>query len=93
MIWRPIDAMAGWLGRVMGAKNQLRLGIVLCLLSVPLYVYGPFSGEPILIYLMSALAITLTGVGIVVSAQVLVNQEDESGDEPDSNGGWPPPSP
>jgi hypothetical protein len=61
----------------MGAQNQLRLGILLVLASIPLYLYAPFSGEPLLIYLMSAAALTLTGVGIVVSAEVLKNQEDE----------------
>ncbi len=69
--------MAGWLGARMGAQNQLRLGILLVLASIPLYLYAPFSGEPLLIYLMSAAALTLTGVGIVVSAEVLKNQEDE----------------
>lgn len=74
--WRPIDCMARWLGRNMGAENQLRLGILLVILSLPLYGYAPFSGEPLLIYLMSALALTLTGIGIVVGAQVLLKQEE-----------------
>jgi hypothetical protein len=69
--------MAEWLADKMGARNQLRLGILLVLASVPLYLYAPFSGEPIFIYLMSALALTLTGVGIVVSAEVLMNQEED----------------
>lgn len=90
--WKPIDAMARWLGRKMGAENQLRLGIVLCIASLPLYAYLPFSGEPPLIYGMSALALTLTGVGIVVSAQVLVKQEEQEEGQNDPNG-WPPPSP
>ena len=91
-LWKPIDAMAGWLGRVMGARNQLRLGIVLCLLSLPLYAYLPLSGEPPIIYAMSAIALTLTGIGIVVSAQVLVKQEEQEEDQTPPEG-WPPPSP
>lgn len=79
-LWKPIDWLARWLGDHMTAHNQLRLGILLVLGSLPLYGYAPFSGEPPIIYVMSALALTLTGVGIVVGAEVLTNQEDEKAD-------------
>lgn len=91
--WKPFDAMAQWLGRNMGAQAQLRFGILLCIISLPLYAWGPFSGEPLLIYMMSAFAITLTGIGIVVGAQVLVKQEEQEEDENPIQDGWPPPSP
>ncbi len=77
MIWRPIDALAGWVGDKLTAKHQMRMGILLVLVSLFLYVYLPFSGEPPVIYLMSAFAITITGVTVVMAAEVLVNQEDE----------------
>jgi len=77
-MWRPVDWLAGWLCRHMNAGNQLRLGIVCVAVSLPLWVYGPFSGEPLLIYLMSAAALTLTGVGLVIGAQVMHLQEEES---------------
>ena len=79
MMWRPIDRMAAWLGDHLDAHWQLRIGILLVLTSIPLYVYLPFSGEPPIIYAMSAVAITLTGVSIVVGAEVLTNQEDDDG--------------
>lgn len=66
-----LDRIADWLQDVLGARAQLRLGVALVLLSLPLYVYLPFSGEPPLIYLMSALALTLSGISIVVAAEVL----------------------
>jgi len=91
--WRPIDWLARRLADNMGAENQLRLGIVCCLLTIPLYVYCGWSGEPPLIYLMSAVALTLTGVGIVVSAQVLLKQEQQDDDDAPVKPGWPPPSP
>lgn len=69
MIWRPIDALARWLRDTLGYQVQLRFGVVTVLASLPLYPYAPFSGEPPLIYVMSALAITLTGVGIVIAAE------------------------
>lgn len=80
--WRPVDALAAWLGDKLTAQHQLRLGIVLVVLSLALYAYLPFSGEPPLIYLMSAFAITMTGITIVMAAEVLINQEDkrEKGD-------------
>lgn len=73
---RLLDAIADWLLHVLQARAQLRLGVALCLLSVPIYAWTPFSGEPVMIYLMSAAAITLTGVSIVISAEVLEQGED-----------------
>lgn len=68
-MWRPIDRLATWLRHSLGYQAQLRLGIVIVLASLPLYLYAPFSGEPPLIYLMSAGALTLSGIGIVVAAE------------------------
>lgn len=74
-LWWPIDLLGRWLGRVLNAQNQLRLGILCFLASLPLAAYGPFSGEPVLIYEMSAIALTLAGVGLVLTAVLLLNQE------------------
>lgn len=74
---RPIDAIGNWLLHSLSAMQQLRLGVLCVLLSIPLMVYGPFSGEQFLIYEMSAAALTLTGIGIVVGAQVLVKEEEK----------------
>ncbi len=42
--------------------------MVMCLLSVPLMVWGPWSGEQFLIYEMSALALLFAGISTVVAA-------------------------
>jgi hypothetical protein len=76
-VWRPIDFLARWLADVLGAQNQLRLGILCVLASIPLAIYGFWSNEQFVIYEMSALALTLAGAGIVVGAQVLLRQENE----------------
>lgn len=73
---RLLDRIADWLMDVLSARVQLRAGVALVLLSIPLFVYAPFSGEPLLIYLMSAFALTLTGVSIVLGAEVLEQTED-----------------
>lgn len=73
---RFLDWIAAWLIDVLPARSQLHLGVALSLASLPLYVYCPFSGEPPLIYLMSAAALTLTGIGIVLGAEVLEQTED-----------------
>lgn len=77
-VMKATDAIADWLVHCLNARAQLRFGVWLVLGSVPLYVYAPFSGEPPIIYLMSAAAITLTGIGTVISAEVL--EEEENGD-------------
>lgn len=77
--WRLVDAIATWLGSRLTAHAQLRLGILMVLASIPLAIYGPFSGEPLVIYEMSALALTIAGVGVVVTAEVLLNQEKDRG--------------
>ncbi len=77
-LWKPIDWLGNWLGNFLTAKNQLRLGIICVLVSLPLAGYGPFSGEQLLIYEMSALALTLTGVGLVLTAVLLLKQDEQN---------------
>jgi len=69
--WRLIDAWADWLRHTFGPQAQLRFGVLLVLASIPLMVYGPFSDEQFLIYEMSAAALLVTGIGIVVTAETL----------------------
>ncbi len=66
-----LDTLSHHLQARLTAQAQVRLGILLTLLSLPLYVYLPFSGEPPVIYAMSAVAITLTGMTLVVAAENL----------------------
>lgn len=76
-VWRPIDAIGNWLKDSLGAEAQLRFGVLCVLWSLPLMVLGFFVDEPFLIYQMSATALLLTGIGIVISAQVLVKEEEK----------------
>lgn len=80
---KATDRIADWLMDELDARAQLRIGVWLALLSIPIYLYVPWAGEPPIIYLMSAAALTLTGIGIVLSAEVLEQTEDaeESAEE------------
>lgn len=70
-----LDHMAGWLGDRLSAQAQLRVGIASVLASLPFYARLFSTDEPKDIYLMSALALTLTGIAFVVGAEVLLAQE------------------
>jgi hypothetical protein len=74
-LWRPIDAIGDWIVNEFDSKKQMRLGVILFLGSIPFYPYLFWSGEPPVIYFLSVLAVTLTGLGILVGLQVLVKQE------------------
>lgn len=78
MIWRPVDKVADWLVHELSARAQLRLGVLLFVFSIPFLIYGFWTEEPFLVYQMSALALLLTGIGIVVGAEVLEQTEDAS---------------
>jgi ABC-type multidrug transport system permease subunit len=73
--WRPIDKIADWLVEELDARAQLRGGVIIFLASFVFYAYMPFSGEPPVIYFMSGLALTLTGIGIVLNGEILEKQE------------------
>lgn len=72
---RLLDKIAEWIVVKLDAKAQLHFGVLLVLLSIPFYVYLPFSGEPPVVYFMSAMALTVSGLAFVVGAEVLLNQE------------------
>ncbi len=74
---RLLDSLGNWLADRFGARNQLRLGILCVLGSIPLYAYLPFSGEPPIIYVMSALALTLSGMTMVFAAEILMKEEED----------------
>lgn len=75
-----IDRIGDWLVHELSAHAQLRLGVLLFLGSLPLYPAVFFVDEPPLIFLMSAAALTLTGIGIVLGAELLVTTEDVAED-------------
>ena len=73
------DRVADWLIEELDARAQLRFGVWLSFASVPVFFYAPWSGEPLIIYLMSALALTLGGINFVIGAEVL-EQGESNGD-------------
>lgn len=75
---RMVDRIADWLRDSLGARAQLRFGIIVVLLST-VWTVGAllFSDEPPNVIAMSGIALVLTGIGIVVSAQVLEQDEDD----------------
>jgi hypothetical protein len=89
--WRPIDWIAEWVQNGVDVEIQQRLAVLVILISVPLMCWGPFSGEQLLIYEMSAVALTLTGItwlGSLVAAKKADEAKDaNSPSEP------PPPVP
>lgn len=76
-LWKPIDAIADWIVHELDARAQMRAGVLLALLSLPVLVAGLWSTEPFMIYEMSALALTLTGIGIVLNCEILEIQEKQ----------------
>lgn len=80
-VWRPIDAIGMWIIDEFDVQKQIRMGVLLFLGSLPFYPYMFFSGEPPVIYFLSVLAVTLTGIGILLALQVLVHQKRAEGDD------------
>jgi hypothetical protein len=82
-LWAPIDKIAEWVQNGVDVEIQQRLAVLAILVSIPLMVYGPVSGEQLLIYEMSALALTLTGITWLASL-VAAKKAEESGDGEDT---------
>lgn len=81
-MWRPLDTIADWLRHQLGARAQLRAGILTVVVSTLWTVAALlWSDEPPNVIAMSGIALVLTGVGIVVGAQVLEQGEDTSAEE------------
>ena len=64
----PLRAIGDWIAQVASPTVQRQLGVLMCLAAVPLMAFGPLSGEPILIYEMSAVALLFAGLSTVVAA-------------------------
>lgn len=79
-LWAPIDKIGEWILEEVDAKVQLRMGVLLTLGSLPFYPYMIWSGEPPVIYFLSVEAATLSGLGLIIGAQVLVRTEENDND-------------
>lgn len=78
MIWRPVD----WVGKQIHEHWtplwQVRTGVLCAFASLVLVVYGVRTKEPLLIYQMSAFALVLAGVGLIITAVLAVEETDEA---------------
>lgn len=75
-IWKPIDSIADWLLHSLSNQVQLRIGVLVTFLSLPLLGWMSVTKEARLIFFMSAAALTLSGISWIISAQALVQQEE-----------------
>lgn len=80
-MWRGIDRIGYWIATTWSPVRQLRTGVVLTIVGLGLIPYVFFSDEPPLIYLMSAVALVLGGLGVVVTAVLAVHQDPDSDPE------------
>ena len=65
---RWIDWIGDWVAAYCTPLVQRRIGVVMCLISLPLFVFGFFVDEPFLVYQMSAGALLFGGLSTVVAA-------------------------
>lgn len=66
-MWRPVDWLAEYVQHRMDLEAQQRCAVLCVLASLPLMAYGPFSGEQLLIYEMSAVALLIGGLSWLAS--------------------------
>lgn len=92
-VWAPIDRIAEWVQHGVDVSVQQRLAVLIVMLSIPLMIYGPFTDEPILVYEMSAVALTLTGITWLASLQAARAVEEAAGPEAASATSEAPPPP
>jgi hypothetical protein len=65
---RFLDHIGDWIAEHCPPRAQRRIGVAMMLVSIPLFVYAPFSGEPFLIYEMSVGALAFGGLTTIVAA-------------------------
>lgn len=67
-MWKYIDEFGYWLLRHLTVEVQMRVGVLCTLASLPFFAAVFFVSEPPLIFVMSAGALLLTGLCIVIAA-------------------------
>lgn len=83
-VWKPIDRLGYAIAKWWSPRLQVRTGVMLTLTGLGLVPYVVWSGEPPVIYEMSALALIFGGLGVIVTA-VLALKEDADSSEEDLN--------
>lgn len=68
--WSPIDTLGSGLRNRLTVKVQMRVGVLCTLLSIPLCLvrFFFFETEPMIVFEMSAAALLITGICIVIAA-------------------------
>jgi hypothetical protein len=77
-MWNVIDRIGYWIATKWTPAWQLRTGVALTLGGFALIPYVFFAGEPPVIYLMSAVALVLGGLSVVVTAVLAVHSDPNS---------------
>lgn len=75
LLQRPFRAQARWIAARFDGEAQMALGSACLDLGVVMFVVLPWSGEPPLIYSMSAFALVYGGLGLIASGQALLEVE------------------
>lgn len=78
-IWKYVDIHADWLRRVFTPQRQMRMGVLMIWLAIPLCFFVFWTDEPPLVYEMSALALLVGGLGFVITAVLAVENAETPG--------------
>jgi len=80
VIWRPVDAFAGWLRRSLGYEAQLRIAVLLLGATVPFYPVGVVylwgRWFELVIWEMSNAALSYTAMGVVAGVEAAQEASD-----------------
>ncbi len=76
-ITRPFRAQAKWLAKKLNGEHQMVLGVICTDIGALMFLPLPFSGEPPLIYAMSAGALLYGGLGFIASGQAILEVEQQ----------------
>lgn len=70
---------ADWIRRTFTPQRQMRMGVLMIWLAIPLCFFVFWTEEPPLVFEMSALALLVGGLGFVITA-VLAAETSETSD-------------
>lgn len=80
-LWKPIDWLGYEIAKWWTPQLQVRTGVVMTLVGIVLLPVGPFSGEPPLIYYMSAFALIVGGMSVLITAVLAIKEDDKASEE------------
>lgn len=74
---KHFDHVGHWIGEHFDPIWQLRTGVLMIVISIAFFIYMPFSGEQIGIYLMSALAMLFSAPIMISDAVKSIEDSDD----------------